>query len=132
MWGIIPGGASTMTAISSDYGADMRIVALMQYLRVIVVVLSLAVSSHVFADSDLTPVMQRITWFPPLTSHLSYTLLIALTGWQLSRLIKLPSGRLLLPMLIAATLQGYDIMQVEMPQWLLVIIFALIGLSVGL
>jgi membrane AbrB-like protein len=33
-WGSSPGGASAMTAMSADYGADPRIVAFMQYLRV--------------------------------------------------------------------------------------------------
>ena len=39
-WGSSPGGASAMVAASADFGADTRIVALMQYLRVMLVVLS--------------------------------------------------------------------------------------------
>jgi hypothetical protein len=38
-WGSAPGGASAMTAMSVEYGADPRVVAFMQYLRVTVVVL---------------------------------------------------------------------------------------------
>ncbi|MDC0612670.1 AbrB family transcriptional regulator, partial [Vibrio sp.] len=35
VWGISPGAASVMTLMSESYGADMRIVAFMQYSRVV-------------------------------------------------------------------------------------------------
>ncbi|MBG6249191.1 MULTISPECIES: AbrB family transcriptional regulator [Symbiopectobacterium] len=34
-WGASPGGASAMVAMSSEFGADVRLVAFMQYLRVL-------------------------------------------------------------------------------------------------
>jgi membrane AbrB-like protein len=39
-WGSSPGGASAMVAAAADFGADTRLVAFMQYLRVMLVVLS--------------------------------------------------------------------------------------------
>lgn len=37
-WGSSPGGAAAMVAMAQDYGADIRLVAFMQYLRVLLVV----------------------------------------------------------------------------------------------
>ncbi|HDI5122271.1 TPA: AbrB family transcriptional regulator, partial [Salmonella enterica subsp. enterica serovar Choleraesuis] len=34
-WGSSPGGAAAMVAMAQDYGADIRLVAFMQYLRVL-------------------------------------------------------------------------------------------------
>jgi membrane AbrB-like protein len=39
-WGSSPGGASAMLPASADFGADTRLVAFMQYLRVMLVLLS--------------------------------------------------------------------------------------------
>jgi uncharacterized membrane protein AbrB (regulator of aidB expression) len=36
-WGSSPGGASAMVVMAQEYGADVRLVALMQYLRVLFV-----------------------------------------------------------------------------------------------
>ena len=36
-WGSSPGGAAAMVAMAQDYGADIRLVAFMQYLRVLLV-----------------------------------------------------------------------------------------------
>lgn len=132
IWGIMPGGASAMVGICGDYGADPRLVALMQYLRVIFVVLTLAVSSHFLADHVDISLKQQIIWFPSPTINLLYTLLIAIFGVLFTQLIKFPSGRVLLPMLIGASLQVCGLVQLETPLWLLVLSFAAIGLSVGL
>src|SRR5262245_11212573 len=35
LWGTSPGAASVMTIMAEDYGADVRLVALMQYTRVV-------------------------------------------------------------------------------------------------
>jgi uncharacterized membrane protein AbrB (regulator of aidB expression) len=40
IWGSSPGAATAMTLMSESYGADMRLVAVMQYLRVVLVVLT--------------------------------------------------------------------------------------------
>jgi uncharacterized protein len=39
-WGTSPGGAVAMTAMAESYGADIRMVGFMQYLRIFVVVLT--------------------------------------------------------------------------------------------
>ena len=45
-WGTAPGAASAMVAMAEEYGADSRIVATMQYVRVVCVVMAGALVSH--------------------------------------------------------------------------------------
>lgn len=132
MWGILPGGASMMVVICSDFGGDARLVALIQYLRVMSVVLVMAIISPLYSRSGLTTGVQELIWFPPLTAQFGLTLLLALAGACLARVIHIPSGRVLFPMLIAAICQVNGLVQIDVPEWLLALSFGMIGLSVGL
>ncbi|QIQ21055.1 AbrB family transcriptional regulator [Zophobihabitans entericus] len=132
IWGILPGGASAMVVVCSDYGADMRLVAFIQYLRVVIVVLSMAAISHFYMVDRVSSVAVEIVWFPPLTSDFFITLAIAIVGCILSRYIKIPSGRLLIPMVICVVVQLQGWVQIEVSEWLLALSFAMVGLSAGL
>ena len=58
-WGSSPGGASAMVAAAADFGADTRIVALMQYLRVMLVVLSASSVAKILLDRCRTAASWR-------------------------------------------------------------------------
>ncbi|WP_392560169.1 AbrB family transcriptional regulator [Orbus mooreae] len=132
IWGIMPGGASAMVGICGDYGADPRLVALIQYLRVIFVILMLAVFSHFFAQETMTNNGNNAVWFATSKINLLYTILIAIIGVAIAKIIRFPSGRILLSMVIGTVLQINGIVQLETPLWLLLLCFGSIGLSVGL
>jgi len=132
IWGIMPGGASVMVGLCGDYGADPRLVALIQYCRVIFVVITLALFSHFFISEFNTNIAPQTKWLTAPSLNLLYTLAIAILGVFITRLIKLPSGRVFIPMIIGASLQINGVMQLETPEWLLMICFCSIGLSVGL
>lgn len=51
--GTVPGGASGMVAMSDDLDADIRLVAFMQYFRVVLVVLSVSLLTPAVADFGL-------------------------------------------------------------------------------
>ena len=46
-WGSSPGGASAMVAMAGDFGADVRLVAFMQYLRVLFVASAAALVARI-------------------------------------------------------------------------------------
>ena len=48
LWGTSPGAASVMTIMAESYGADIRLVAFMQYGRVVLVAVVAALVTHVF------------------------------------------------------------------------------------
>ncbi|MFS2222540.1 AbrB family transcriptional regulator [Pantoea sp. B65] len=130
-WGSSPGGASAMVAMAGEYGADARLVAFMQYLRVLFVATAAAIVARIgLGDSaqSATPLL----WFPPLDQRFAATLAIALGGAWLGQRFRIPSGALLLPALFGATLHASGTLSLQVPEWLLALAYALIGWSVGL
>mgnify|MGYP006195855451 CR=1 FL=1 len=63
LWGISPGAASVMTFMAESYGADIRLVALMQYLRVFLVAGIAALVARMFGVSSSYGAA-AIVWFP--------------------------------------------------------------------
>ncbi|MBK5145475.1 AbrB family transcriptional regulator [Budviciaceae bacterium BWR-B9] len=131
-WGSSPGGAAAMVAMSEEYGADVRLVAFMQYLRVLFVAGSAALVVRIAMGGEAQSVVQELIWFPPLGWDFVATLaLAAIAGW-LGRRLRFPSGTMLFPMLIGAGLHAGDVLTIQLPEWLLAMAYAFIGWSVGL
>ena len=132
--GMIAGGASGIVAMAEDLGADDRLVAFMQYLRVLVIVL-------------LTPVIVAIAFpghatggaggghdavFGDLRGWI-LTLAIATAGGLAAAGLRIPAGALLGPMIVAAVVVlAIPGGRFAIPPILRESSFALIGLRVGL
>ena len=81
-WGSSPGGASAMVVMAQEYGADVRLVALMQYLRVLFVVGAAALVVRYALGNEAQEMTQDIVWFPSLTLNFPFTLLLtAVAAW---------------------------------------------------
>lgn len=131
-WGSSPGGASAMVVMAQEYGADVRLVALMQYLRVLFVVGAAVMVVRFALGGEAQEMTQDIVWFPPLTFNLPLTLLLtAVAGW-LGLRFRIPSGAMLLPMVAGALAQGEGVLLLELPEWLLVLAYTALGWTVGL
>ncbi|MEK0084878.1 AbrB family transcriptional regulator [Geminicoccaceae bacterium SYSU G07066] len=131
-WGSSPGAASAMVAMAEEYGADPRLVAFMQYLRVVVVVLSASLVSRLLlgqAAPAMVPAGEP--WLPPLLPFVA-TLGIAAIGAVAGRCLWIPAGPLLLPMAIGAVLHVAGIVAITLPPWLLGIAYLALGWYVGL
>jgi membrane AbrB-like protein len=131
VWGIAPGGASVMMLMSGAFGADARLVAFMQYLRVVLVA---AVASLVARLWVGTPgAAPDPVWFAPVDRlQFAATLAIAAGGGALAARLRIPAGALLVPMIAGALLEGTGVVKIVLPQWLLAISYALLGWSIGL
>ncbi|TIX04300.1 MAG: AbrB family transcriptional regulator, partial [Mesorhizobium sp.] len=65
VWGSSPGAATAMVLMAGAFGADQRLVAFMQYLRVIFVSMTAALIARMWVDtSGVEP--PAIVWFPPI------------------------------------------------------------------
>ena len=131
IWGSVPGAASAMTIMSGYYGADVRLVALMQYTRVLIVALAAALVAKLFlAQSNAQP--PPLVWLPPiaLLPFLQTVALIAVSA-GLTRIIRIPAGMMLLPILLGAALQDAGLMKIELPPLLLTASYAIVGWSIG-
>lgn len=141
IWGSLPGAATVMVLMSQYFGADMRLVALMQYLRIVVVavvasLVTLGVNLSQPAPADLaaatvTPVLADAAGPFPLLPFLM-TLVLAFGGAWLGKLSRIPAGGLLAPLVAGVILQDFAGLQIVLPQALLAVAYALIGWSIGL
>ena len=65
VWGTAPGGASVMMIMSGALRADVRLVAFMQYLRVVLVAALASVVARLWVGSP-GAMAHAVLWFPPL------------------------------------------------------------------
>lgn len=137
---LVAGGASGLTAIAAELGADQRLVAVVQYLRVLVIVLAMpavaaALSSGAGADAGTgaAGAAAGTAAGAPLWGDLALTVGCAAAGVVLARLVRLPAGSLLGPMLLAAVLAATGAAHgATVPGPLLEVAYAVVGLQVGL
>ena len=131
LWGSFPGAATVMALMAEAYGADIRLVALMQYLRVVCVASTAAIVAALWANGGGRP--PPVEWFPPLAPWpFAETLLLAFGGALIAPKLRIPAGSLLLPLVLGAVLNGRHLMTLELPPWLLAISYAVVGWSIGL
>jgi len=132
LWGMSPGAASVMTIMAESYGADIRLVAFMQYLRVVGVAAVAALVARVFgvsADHGAA----AIVWFPPVAwLPLTETLALAIVGPLVARVLRIPAGAFLVPLVGGAALTHIGWLTIELPTWLLAASYAFVGWNVGL
>jgi membrane AbrB-like protein len=131
-FGMIAGGAAGIIALSRELGADERLVAVMQYVRVLIIVaVTPVIAIGVFG-------MRRTThgaasgplWNTHGTLSLAATLAV---GLWLARSLRLPGGTILGPMLVAAAVSlSYRTLVGPIPVVVADLAFAFIGLDVGL
>lgn len=131
IWGSSPGGASAMVLMSEAFGADIRLVAFMQYLRVVFVAVVATLVARVFTGNIGAAAAQD--WFPKLLpGPFAATLVLAAIGVLVYRKWRLPAGALLVPLFLGALLNGSGTITIELPPWLLAASYALVGWSIGL
>ena len=132
--GLIAGGASGIVSMAGDLGADDRLVAFMQYARVLVIVLItplLAAAAFPAAGTGAAHVAHH-AYLGDARAWL-LTLAAATVGGLLGRRLRLPAAALLGPMLLAgAVTMGVPSEAWTVPPLLRDAAFALIGLQVGL
>lgn len=131
LWGSFPGAATAMTLMAESFGADVRLVAFMQYLRVVFVAVVASLLGRIMgAGGHAVP---SIAWFPAVDAGaLAETILLASMGAWAGRALRIPAGSLLLPILLCAATQDAGLLHVELPPWLLALCYALVGWTIGL
>ncbi|MGE0280616.1 MAG: AbrB family transcriptional regulator [Rhizobiaceae bacterium] len=132
VWGSVPGAATAMVLMAGAFGADQRLVAFMQYLRVIMVTIAAALIARLWVDTsgvEAAPVV----WFP-IIDPLAFgaTIGIGAAGALIGQLIRLPSPHFLGAFILGSVLHlGFSV-EMQLPEWLLAISYTVIGWSIGL
>ncbi|MEL4358345.1 MULTISPECIES: AbrB family transcriptional regulator [unclassified Luteococcus] len=129
---MIAGGASGITAVARELGADDRITSVVQYLRVVLILVGMPiVTAAVFQPSPVEAVAPVAA--TSLATDLAFTLVSGVVGVGVARFIRFPSGSLLFPLFVAAGLSvGGWLGPAQVPDALVGVGYALVGLQVGL
>jgi membrane AbrB-like protein len=132
VWGTAPGAASVMFVLAGAFGADARLVAFMQYFRVVCVAALASLVARVWIGPAALA-GPHVVWFPPL-SWLDFTATMAIAGAGVAASLwrALPGAPLLVPMIAGAVLESSGWVHLALPPWLLVLCYAFLGWSVGL
>ncbi|NEK60505.1 AbrB family transcriptional regulator [Geodermatophilus sabuli] len=133
-FGMIAGGASGITAMSRELGADERMVAVLQYLRVLLIVVLMPLAATVVFGVESGaggPVTGEAG--PGWPAGLLYAAVSVAVGLPLARLLRIPVPALLGSLLVAAVLDLSGLSRgAQLPAPLETVAFLLIGLAVGL
>ena len=132
VWGSSPGAATAMVLMAEAFGADARLVAFMQYLRVVCVATAASLIARFWVDTgDAGPA--AIIWFPPIDAGpFAATLALAALGAVAGQRLRIPAGSMLVPLVVGAVLHALGLIEIELPEWLLALAYALIGWNIGL
>ena len=139
IWGLAPGAASAMVLMAGDFGADTRLVAFMQYLRVALVTAIASLVAHFAADTSF-PEHVLPGWDVQLAHwlhvhnpvHAGLTLVLVLAAAWLGRTLTFPGGPLLIPMVLGLAMDNLSPWKLELPGPLLALAYAALGWGIGL
>ena len=128
----VAGGASGITAVARDLGADDRVVTVIQYLRVLVVLLAMPAAVSVVFGAD-TGAAAGVVGPVTTTEGVVYSVLAVALGIGVGRVLHLPSPAVLGALVASVVLRTVPAFSdVDVPVWIQGAGFLLIGLQVGL
>jgi membrane AbrB-like protein len=132
VWGTSPGAASAMMVLAGSFGADARLVAFMQYTRVVCVAGLASVVGWVWVGPAVAAA-PHLAWFPAIAwPDFAATLTVVAIGVVVSAGLRMPAGALLVPVVGGALIEGTGLAHLTLPPWLLALSYAFLGWSVGL
>jgi membrane AbrB-like protein len=132
VWGLAPGAASAMVLMSESYGADSRLVAFIQYTRVVIVTCIAALVARLWLGESPAGASTTAWWLLQSTSDVGWTLALVAAGLLISKALRFPTGAMLLPLVLGVLLQSLGWFVIELPPLLLALAYMLIGWSIGL
>jgi uncharacterized protein len=131
VWGSTPGAATVMVLMSESFGGDPRLVAFMQFLRVILVALVASIVARLWVAPGA--VRAAVDWFPAVAAGPFWeTMALAVVGAIVGAKSRIPAGALLIPLIAGIALSCTSLITITLPPWLMAGCYALLGWSIGL
>lgn len=131
IWGASPGAAQAMIFLAEADGADIRLVAIMQYLRVVMVAAGASIIARFWGAPPPVDAVAA-PWFPvPDRAFLDFGIVMAL-GLVTARVTRMAAGSFLIPLLLGAGLHWAGLLSPVAPAWATGLAFAVIGWMIGL
>ena len=128
-WGCAPGAASAVVASAALAGADSRMVATLQYLRILAAILTATVVSHWLPATPEPLSIPTVALTPSVAAFLAALGVVAL---GVVAGAKIPNGANLIPLVIGVGLNAWHPGFLYLPSAVSVVAFAAIGMHIGL
>ena len=130
VWGSAPGAASAMVLMAGAFGADQRLVAFMQYYRVVLVTAAAAIIARLWVGETGG---SEVVWFPPIEAvPFAATIFVVIVGPFVGRLLRFASPQFIGTLLVAFALHTGAGVEFQLPEWLLAASYGAVGLTIGL
>jgi membrane AbrB-like protein len=128
---LIAGGASGIIVMARDLGADARMVAVLQYLRVLLIVVLMPVAATTVYGASAGSGHGPPAGGPGVPAALLFTVGCSLARVVAGRLLRIPVPALLGPLLVAAVVALTGLADGAVPALVQDAAFLVIGLQVG-
>ncbi|WP_037340853.1 AbrB family transcriptional regulator [Salinisphaera hydrothermalis] len=133
IWGTLPGAATALVIMAGDFGCDVGLVAFTQYLRVIVVsVLTAGVAAFALPAAQGSGLSFQLLPATPDWIALVGTLVFIAAASFAARRLCIPAGPLMAVMVAGAILQNLHLLDIDLPEWLLIFGYCCVGWGIGL
>lgn len=136
VFAMVAGGASGVTAIAHELGADDRVVAVVQYLRVLLVLMAMPIVTALVFGPGRRGGAAGIGGDPALLGGVGFAVVSVGAGLAIAKGLRLPAGSLLGPMIVAVLLALSGWFDGSggpgVPAVLVNVGYALVGIQVGL
>ena len=133
--GTMPGGAGAMAAMSDSLRADTRLVTAIQYIRLLIILGSLAcvapiLKAHAPAVSSV-PGVVLFQATPFVGWKFAALLALAAIGWFAARWTPIPAAAFLVPTMLYSLLAAQGVQLGGWPWLLLAIAYGIMGMQIG-
>jgi uncharacterized protein len=133
--GTMPGGAGAMAAMSDSLRADTRLVTAIQYVRLLIILASLACVAPILKAHMQGSVVTGPAFALYSTDFVAWKFgvlaLLAIIGWFAGTRTRIPAGAFLVPTLIYFVLSARGIHLGGWPWPILATAYAIMGLQIG-
>ncbi|KEO52598.1 hypothetical protein TP2_06580 [Thioclava pacifica DSM 10166] len=133
IWGSSPGAATVMTLMSDDFGADMRLVAVMQYTRVACCAIAATAVVGLFGVVEPGSVAaMRPQPEAGAMLEIAKSLVLGIGTAFLGLKLRIPGGGLLFPMASGLLFSALGLIEITLPQTVLALSYAIVGWGIGM
>lgn len=130
-----PGGLMESILLGERAGADIRILTIQQFLRIIVVVTTVPLGLSLWLGHPVGSAAGILPGGPPASvapAELALVILAGAAGVLAARAVRLPAGHLTGPLLFTAGLTLAGLIDLHVPFWLIATAQVVVGASLGL
>jgi membrane AbrB-like protein len=129
--GASPGGLATVLVLANEYGADVRSVAIVQTVRIVVLAVILPGTLTLLGLAGSPSVARAHASFLDQPGQLAALIVICTAIAVAAQWVRFPGGLIFGAMTSSAILHGSGLITVGLPPWLAIISFVVLGALTG-